>query len=153
MTSERVTKVKVVCAGCAAWFLLLPGEARKRHGRLFCGRPCAIAHTDFRAMGRLSARSPRRDVSQEAKERRSSLGGRARARSLSPERLREIAMLGVKARQARASEDRAAWYRRGGSTRKAQRARFPGLFGRAPSRYRLRGKVRSVLLAGITKDE
>ena len=138
MTSERVERVVLVCHGCGGRFALLPGVAR---------------YVDFAELGRRGAAAQKRPVSDEARRQRSILGGRARARNLSAERLREIAMAGVRARLARPLSERRAWQRRAAATRSGQRSRFPGLFGRAPSVSGLRGKSRTVLLAGIAKED
>ena len=152
MTSERVERVVLVCHGCGGRFALLPGVARKRAGR-YCSRGCVARYVDFAELGRRGAAAQKRPVSDEARRQRSILGGRARARNLSAERLREIAMAGVRARLARPLSERRAWQRRAAATRSGQRSRFPGLFGRAPSVSGLRGKSRTVLLAGIAKED
>lgn len=90
--------------GCMEIFTRLASEARRRC-RHFCGRGCYMAVVDRVALGRAAAAAPvLRPAPPLVRYLRSQKGGQARARNLSPERLREIALLGVAARQAKGSK-------------------------------------------------
>lgn len=95
--------LEVVCSGCGVGFRKLPSEA-KRTGRRrhYCSVPCYLANVDHAALARAGAAAPsRRPVPAAARFLRAQKAGLARARNLSPERLREIALLGVAARLAK----------------------------------------------------
>lgn len=100
-TGRRMAEV--VCSGCGVGFRKLPSEV-KRTGRQrhYCSVPCYLANVDHAALARAGARAPsRRPVPPAARFLRAQKAGLARARSLSPERLRAIAMKGVAARLAK----------------------------------------------------
>lgn len=100
------TFVEVACSGCGRAFQKLAAEV-KRCVRHYCSPGCYRAHVDYRALGSAGARAPyRRLPSEEARRARSRLAGLSRARNLSPERLREIALAGVRGRMEKVSPER-----------------------------------------------
>ena len=88
----------VSCAGCRMP-LLRPLWNIRNQLKHYCTRPCYEAHVDRAALGRRAAAAPNRlQASPIARFLRSQKAGLARARKLGPERLREIAILGARAR-------------------------------------------------------
>jgi hypothetical protein len=98
------TMIQCTCAGCGLVFPRRAAAARRAR-RHYCSRECAVAHVDYAAQARAGWRKTpvRRDPPALVKFERSRKAGFARAHALSPRRLREIAMLGVAARRAKAS--------------------------------------------------
>lgn len=95
--------VRLACETCLTMFEKVAAQAR-RCTHHFCSTRCYWATVDRVALGRLGSAAPRtKSTSAYVRFRRSQAGGAARARSLSKERLREIALLGVAARRARGS--------------------------------------------------
>lgn len=92
--------VEVSCSGCGVLFKKLPSEVA-RSSRHYCTPACYHAHVDRSALGRLGAAAGPRHVPLAARFYRAQQAGLARARNLSPARLREIAMMGVAARLAK----------------------------------------------------
>lgn len=112
------TMVAVSCAGCGAPFQKIASEVDRssaRDGKHYCGMPCYLAHVDHAMLGRIGARAPRH-VDPALAQARSRKGGLARAANLTPERRREIAMIGVRAKRAagKEAERRGALHRRFG---------------------------------------
>lgn len=100
------TFLEVACSGCGRPFQKLASEVR-RCSKHYCTPACYRLHVDYRQLGLASSRAPyRRLPSEEARRARSRLAGLARARNLSPERLREIALVGVRARMEKLSPER-----------------------------------------------
>lgn len=98
------TYVDTVCDGCGGPCRKLASEW-KRYARHYCTPACYQASVDRAALGRAGAAVAKAVDPEKARER-SRKGGLARARNLTPEQLREIAMAGVRARldPARRSE-------------------------------------------------
>lgn len=118
--------LEVPCSGCGRVFQKLAAEVR-RCQKHYCSPACYRAHVDYRALGAAAHTSPfRRLPSPEARFARSRAAGLARARNLSKEQLRAIALLAVKGRMEKVSpERRSEIARKNGATR-----RFgPALFG------------------------
>lgn len=118
-----VTMAAVGCAGCGTVFLKrLSSVRRVRYGKPvkahYCTTTCYRASIDYAALGRAGATAPGRYHDPAKLRERSRKGGLARAARLSKERLREIAMLGVKARESMTPEQwrEAQRKRRFGST-------------------------------------
>jgi hypothetical protein len=99
------TMIQCTCAGCG---LVFPRRAAavRRAKTHYCSIQCARAHTDHAALASAGwQKTPvRRLPPALVRFERSRKAGFARARALSPKRLREIAMLGVAARRARGSK-------------------------------------------------
>lgn len=86
------------CAGCETVFQR-PDWGSRRRQKTYCSRDCYWASVDRAALGRRGgSQKDRRPTDPAVLADRARRGGLARARNLSPERLREIAMLGVAAR-------------------------------------------------------
>lgn len=75
-----------------------------RHEHHYCGRDCFLACVDRVALGRAGGAAAR-PASPAMRFLRSQAAGFARARNLTPERMREIALMGVAARRAARERD------------------------------------------------
>lgn len=90
--------VDCVCEGCSTPFRKIATEfAKRRHH--YCNTACYMLNVDHRALGILGGKAPK-VIAPEVARARSRKGGLARARNLTPERMREIALAGVRSRQA-----------------------------------------------------
>lgn len=94
------TMVPVTCAGCGKPYRKIRSEVL-RCNRNFCSRPCYQGSIDMKALERRSREVQRTPAPAAARFLRAQAAGLARGRNLSPERLREIAMMGVAARLER----------------------------------------------------
>lgn len=100
------TYLRVACFGCGQEFYKLGSEV-KRCERHYCRVACYLQHVDYRMLGKASAAAPyRRLPSDEVRAARSRLAGLARARNLSADRLREIALAGVRGRMEKVPPER-----------------------------------------------
>jgi hypothetical protein len=95
-TGKTYTWVACWGKGCKVAFQKLQVEV-DRCKRNFCSVPCYLRSVDRAALGRLGGAAPKY-VAPDVRFRRSQLGGLARARKLSPERIREISLRAVRAR-------------------------------------------------------
>lgn len=100
-------RVPVPCNGCGITFMKLPAQVNHRGStKNFCTQRCYLSQVDRQALGRAGSRAPKKPVPIAARFLRAQRAGIARARNLSPERLREIAMMGVAARVAKNGQRR-----------------------------------------------
>lgn len=109
--------ITVPCGKCGVQFQKLWNDYRRCKNH-YCSRDCSLASFDHVEAGRkgglAAAKVP---VDPEVAAARARLGGLARTRNLTPERLREISRLGVEARLRKLSpEERSAIGRRSSAT-------------------------------------
>lgn len=95
----------VPCAGCGVVFKKMPSEVRRNRERHFCSRKCWHGSADYAAMGRIGGRVEKAPLDPAFLAERARKGGLARARALSPERLREIAAVALEARRRMSPEE------------------------------------------------
>ena len=111
--------ITVPCGKCGVQFLKLWNDFRRCKNH-YCSRACSLAAFDHAEAGRKGALSASRSpVDPAVAAARARLGGLARTRNLTPERLREIAWLGVEARLRKLPpEKRSAIARKSSATRR-----------------------------------
>lgn len=95
----------VPCANCGVLFRKSPTEVRRSRTRHFCSRKCWHASADYAAMGRVGGAVEKAPLDPAFLRERARKGGLARAKALSPERLREIAALALEARRRMSPEE------------------------------------------------
>ncbi len=100
------TRVEVVCCGCLSPFMKIATEMRRRGSlKNYCSAKCYHAHVDRARLGRLGGSVPKY-VPAAQRFLRSQKAGLARARNLTRQELRAIALKGVAARMANRTERR-----------------------------------------------